>query len=144
MNHKCRKCGFEASNPEGLFFKDRRLEGGYAHCCRVCVRKMRAELFYNRRLSAHRSKAQARKNAQAKWGHASQYPCSVLDCRKPSEELHHVDYGFHESVVPMCSAHHQRWHTLQDWEKAFENDEYDGYAPKEVYALGIMTKKNWP
>lgn len=146
MFYYCRKCNFGTyEDPGEHFIQDGRNKSNHGYCtiCRKCVNSSVADRHFQRRLNEHSGKHQARRSARKKWGVPSNYTCAVLDCDKSAEELHHVDYAFHESVIPMCSRHHQKLHSLEEFEKHFENDVLDK-VPDIILDQAIVTKKDWP
>lgn len=111
----CTICKTEKSLSE--FHKCVSRPDGHDWRCRSCKKssddKYRRKLIDARRYEKSKGKAKAREVARLHFPEfKKEYKCSVLNCPKMSEELHHVTYEDPLAVVPLCSDHHRMDHEI--------------------------------
>lgn len=114
---RCSSCKVTFENPSEHFNKCRSRKDGFDNRCRVCKRKEQKTSYatmrskrYQARLREIGSKMLTARDAVKKVYKASDYKCSVLNCSKTAEDLHHVTYDDYFAVVPLCRPHHKMDH----------------------------------
>lgn len=104
---------------EFAFSRDIDTPDGLARVCKKCIsdynkqdkakRNNMARAQRMRALYAHKEAARAA--AIKKYGDKN-FKCSVLNCEKDSENLHHINYNDYLAVIPLCRSHHADAHTI--------------------------------
>lgn len=115
---QCSKCKETKPLTNEYFPRNASRKSGFNPWCKICHRtaaKSNREVFLRKSRDAakyrkNKNKVKARQETRAKFGTASDYNCSVLNCPRRAENFHHINYDHPLDIIPLCQEHHDLEH----------------------------------